>query len=107
MSAYNLNTVAPKPTFSASAAVAGQAITVTSTATKQFSAFNVSTDFVVLDIQNANTFCTFDGTTPSSGAAHILSQGNSYTWSRAAALAAKFVATTTTNCVIYASQFQT
>lgn len=107
MANYNLNNIAPKPTFSASAAVVGQQITVTSTTTKQFSAFNSSTDFVVLDIQTANVYCTFDGTTPSASAGHILGVGSQYTWSKAAASAAKFVATTTTNATIYASEFQT
>lgn len=107
MSAYNLHNILPLPTWSGSSAVASQAITVTSTATKQFAAFNKSTDAVVLDIQVANVWCTFDGTTPATGTAHILSQGQQFTWSKAAASAAKFVATTTTNAIIVASEFQT
>jgi hypothetical protein len=111
---YNLNTSYPKPTFSTagqtngtSAAVVGQRLTITSTATVQFTAFNPRTDMVILDVQAANTYCTFDGSTPSATNGHILPQGMAYTWSQAAAIAAKFVATTTTNSIIFASEFQT
>lgn len=105
---YNLNNIFPKPTWSASAAVAGQQITVTSTATVTFATtFNASTDCVVLDVQTANVYCTFDGQTPSSTKGHILYAGTAYTWSKAAAQQAKFVATTTTNATIWASEFQT
>lgn len=110
---YNINNIYPKPTFSTvgqtngtSAAVVGQRLTITSTATVQFSAFNERTDMIVLDVQAANTYCTFDGTTPSSTNGHILTSGNAYTWSTAAAKAAKFVATSTTNSIIFASEFQ-
>ena len=105
---YNLNNILPRPTHAASAAVAGQALTVTSTAATSFATtFNASTDCVLLDIQVANVWVTFDGTTPATGVALILAQGEKYTWSKAAAQQAKFVATTTTNAIIYASEFQT
>lgn len=111
--AYNTHNIAPYPTRAAivsggaNAQVIGQALTVTSTATSQFSAFNASTEFITFDVQTANVYATFGGETPASGTGHILTQGNSYTWSKAAAAAAKFVATTTTNSVLYASEFQT
>jgi hypothetical protein len=111
--AYNINNLYPKPTFSTvgqtngtSAAVVGQRLTITSTATVQFAAFNERTDMIVLDVQTANTYCTFDGTTPSSTNGHILTAATAYTWSTAAAKAAKFVATSTTNSIIFASEFQ-
>lgn len=105
---YNLNPLYPKPTYSAGALVAGQALAITSTATSQFAtAFNASTDMIVLDVQTGNTYCTFDGTTPSSTNGHILYVGTAYTWSKAAANSAKFVATTTANSRIFASEFQT
>lgn len=111
---YNLNPIYPKPTFSTvgqttgvSAAVAGQRLSITTTATVQFSAFNYATELIVLDVQTANTYCTFDGTTPTSTNGHILTAGNAYTWSKAAAIAAKFVAVSATTSVIYASEFQT
>lgn len=110
---YNLNVLYLKPAIGpatpeggSNGPLAGQALTVTSTATVQFAAFNAITDAVTLDIQGGNTYCTFDGTTPAAGAAHILYNGQAYTWSRATAAAAKFVATTTGNATIFASQFQ-
>ena len=112
--AYNLNNILPKPTYSTagrtdgtSAQVTAQRLTVTNAATSTFSAFNPRTDVVVLDVQAANVYCTFDGTTPSSTNGHILTYGTAYTWSTAAAIAAKFVATSATNSIIYASEFQT
>ena len=108
MANYNVNNIFPRPTWFGSSAVAGQGLTVTSTAAVSFTrTFNNSTDMVVLDVQTANTYATFDGTTPSAGAAHVLYAGNAYTWSRQAAQQAKFVATTTTNATIWASEFQT
>ena len=110
---YNTHNIAPFPTRAAitaggaNAQVVGQALTVTSTATVQFSAFNASTEFITFDVQTANVYCTFGGETPANGTGHILAQGNSYTWSKAAAAAAKFIATTTTNALLYASEFQT
>lgn len=111
---YNINNILPKPTWSTagrtdgtSAQVAGQRLSITSTATSTFAAFNARTDVIVLDVQTGNTYCTFDGTTPTSTNGHILYSGQAYTWSTAAAIAAKFVATTTTNSIIYASEFQT
>ena len=104
------NALYPKPAWAiisgTSSAVPGQQLTVTSTATVQFSGLNEITNCVVLDIQVANVYCTFDGTTPSSSRGHILYATQSYTWSRAAAEQAKFVATTTTNSIIWASEFQ-
>ncbi len=100
----------PVPSWSqitgSSAAVSGQQLVVTSTAAVQFSAFDDTTNLVVLDIQVANTYCTFDGTTPSSSRGHILYATQSYTWSKATASQAKFVATTTADSIIWASEFQ-
>lgn len=108
MGLSNLRNIYPSPTWSANAAAPGQALTATSTAAVQFTvAFAAPTEMVVLDIQLANVWCTFDGTTPASGAAHVLTQGLAYTWNVQTAKQAKFIATTTTNAVIYASQFQT
>ena len=108
MANYNIRNIFQNPTKSGGTAIAAQALTVTSTATKQFAAFNQNTDTVFLDVQTANVWVTFDGTTPASGNGHILTPtlGYALQWSAAAATAAKFVATTTTNAVIYASEFQ-
>lgn len=104
---YNLSPFYPAPTWSASSAVASQAITVTSTATASFTTtFNVATEMVIVDIQEANVWATFDGSTPATRTAHILYSGLAYTWSRKTASQVKFKATTTANAYIVASEFQ-
>lgn len=95
----------PRPTVNGSGtAVSGQARTVTSTAAVQFASFNSATQEVMFDIQGSNVYCTVSGETPASGTGHILYVGQAYTWSKALAAAAKFVATTTTNATIWASE---
>lgn len=100
------NALFPKPAWASNAAVQGQQLTATSTAAVQFSGLNDITTVVVLDIQVANVYCTFDGSTPSSSRGHILYATQSYTWSKAAAEQAKFKAMTTTDSIIFASEFQ-
>jgi len=70
-----------------------------------FGAFNSLTKFIVLDVQVADVRVTYDGSTPSSTNGHILFAGRSYTWSKAAAEAAKFFEDTTTDATIHASEF--
>jgi len=84
--------------------VADQTLTVANSVV-QFSAFNSLTKFVVLDVQVADVRVTYDGSTPSSTNGHILFAGRSYTWSKAAAAAAKFIEDTTTDATIHASEF--
>lgn len=100
------NAIYPKPSWSSNLPVQGQQITVTSGGVVQFAAFDPTTSAVVLDIQVANTYCTFDGSTPSASRGHILYATQSYTWSAAAAAQAKFVGTSGTDCVIFGSEFQ-
>ena len=86
--------------------VADQTLTVDSTAGGvQFSAFNSLTKFVVLDVQVADVRVTYDGSAPTTTNGHILFAGRSYTWSKAAAVAAKFIEDTTTDATIHASEF--
>ena len=47
--------------------------------------------FVVLDIQNANVMCTFDGSDPSATNGHRLYAAQSYTWHVKTADSAKFI----------------
>jgi hypothetical protein len=68
-------------------------------------AFNSLTRYVVIDVQDADSFVSYDGTTPGSTYGHRLYAGRSYTWSKAAAEKAKFVATGSTTSVIQASEF--
>lgn len=107
MSAYGLNNLFPKPSQASSAAVADQRLTVDATAGGvQFSTFNAITQMIVLDVQDADVMCTFDTSAPTSSNGHRLYQGNSYTWSKAAAQAAKFIRQGSTSATIHASEFQ-
>jgi hypothetical protein len=69
-------------------------------------AFNGSTNMVVLDVQDADVMCTFDGSTPTSTNGHRLYSGSHYTWSKAAASAAKFIRQGSSDAAIQASEFQ-
>jgi len=84
--------------------VADQTLTVANSVV-QFSAFNSLTKFVVLDVQVADVRVTYDDSAPTSTNGHILFAGRSYTWSKAAAAAAKFIEDTTTDATIHASEF--
>ena len=68
-------------------------------------AFNSLTRYLVIDVQDADAFVTYDGSTPSSTYGHRLFAGRSYTWSKVAAEKATFVATGTITSVIQASEF--
>lgn len=109
----------PRPAYnqggtgtSGSQVFTGTALTVTSTAAVQISVpqnaggAEYLYDLATLDIQGSNCYVTFDGTTPSSSAAHIMYVGEKADWNRATVKAAKFVATTTTNALVYCSFFQ-
>lgn len=107
MSAYNINPLYPKPsTGSTGNPVAGQRLSVTSGAAVGFStAFDAHTSMVAVDVQVANVYCTFDGTTPSSNNGHLFYAGDKFLWSWATATAAKFIAVSTT-ATLQASEFQ-
>ena len=107
MASFNLNNIFPKPAYYRNSAVADQRLTVDNTVGGvQFSAFNETTNMVVLDVQDADVMCTFDGSAPTSTNGHRLYSGSQYTWSTAAAAAAKFIRQGTTNAAIQASEFQ-
>ena len=107
MSSFNLNNIFPKPARYQSAPVADQRLTVDGTAGGvQFSAFSDTTNMIVLDVQDADVMCTFDGSAPTSTNGHRLYSGSHYTWSTAAAAAAKFIRQGATSAAIQASEFQ-
>jgi|TARA_R100000479_G_scaffold160172_1_gene97501 hypothetical protein len=66
--------------------------------------FNSLTKYIVLDVQDADVFVTYDGTTPNANYGHRLYAGRSYTWSKIAATEAKFVAVGS-NAVIQSSEY--
>jgi len=72
---------------------------------KQFSAFNSLTKYVVLDVQVSDVRVTYDDSAPTSTNGHILFAGRSYTWSKQAATAAKFIEDSTVTATIHASEF--
>tara|TARA_R110002072_G_scaffold220939_1_gene378180 strand:- start:841 stop:1155 length:315 start_codon:yes stop_codon:yes gene_type:complete len=92
----------PKPTPGAT----DQALSVDATAGGvQFSAFNSLTKYVVLDVQGADVRVTYDDSAPTTTNGHILYAGRSYTWSKQAAVAAKFIRDTSVTAGIFASEF--
>lgn len=95
---YGINNLYPKPTIKAGAGGAAllQTLSVTSGAAVQFAAFDPLCSMVFFDIQTGNVFVTFDGSTPSSSNGSLLVAGTNYTWSKAAATVAKFIASSTT-----------
>ena len=107
MSAYGLNNLFPKPSTASGSPVSDQRLTVDATAGGvQFAAFNLITQMIVLDVQDADVMCTFDTSAPTSSNGHRLYQGNSYTWSKDAAARAKFIRQGSTSATIHASEFQ-
>ena len=105
--AYNLNNLFPKPAIYRNSPVADQRLTVDGTAGGvQLSAFADTTNMIVLDVQDADVMCTFDGSAPTSTNGHRLYSGSHYTWSTATASAAKFIRQGSTSAAIQASEFQ-
>ena len=107
-----INPIYLRPSFKMSAgsttAVQGQQLTVTSTATSTFSAFDPVTTAVGVDFSGttgAAVYATFDGQTPSSTKGHQLVAGEKYTWSRRAAELVKFVATSTANVTVWVTEY--
>jgi hypothetical protein len=93
----------PKPT----PGVTDQTLTVDATAGGvQFgTAFNSLTRYIVLDVQGADVRVTYDDSAPTTTNGHILFAGRSYTWSKQAAAAAKFIRDGGTDATIHASEF--
>ncbi len=93
----------PKPT----PGVTDQTLTVNATAGGvQFgTAFNSLTRYIVLDVQGADVRVTYDDSAPTTSNGHILYAGRSYTWSKQAAAAAKFIRDGGTDGTIHASEF--
>lgn len=107
-SSYNINNIYPKPGIFNGTVLSGSALTVDATAGGvQFAAslFSQNDKYVLvdLDIQLADVYVTYDGTTPAAGNGHILKQNTYLVWPRARAQAAKFLRTAATDAKIYAS----
>jgi hypothetical protein len=82
---------APKPNVqSGGLPIAGQRLATSGTAVS-FGSFNATTNLVIVDVQVADMYVTFDGTTPSSTNGAQLYAGNSYSWAVTTAQNAKFL----------------
>lgn len=108
MSFSILRPLYPTPTRAGNALVAGQLLTVTSTAAVSLTTnLNAGTRMCMFDVQGNSVYATVDGQTPSSTKGHTLATGQAYTWSSGMMNAAKFVATSTAaNATIWVSELQ-
>lgn len=68
-------------------------------------AFDSLTKYIAFDVQDADVFMTFDGSAPTTSNGHKLFAGRSYTFSKEAAIKAKFIRSGSTSAKIHASQF--
>lgn len=102
------NTLYLKPAVVNGTPVPDQRLTVDATAggVAFATAFNTATTCVIVDVQTAGVYATFDGSAPTTTNGHYLAQNTSYTWSRATATAAKFIREGAVSAVIHASEFQ-
>lgn len=67
---------------------------------------DITADYVQVvewDVQDANCYCTFDNSAPTTTNGHLLYAGDKGTWSVARYNAAKFIRAGATNAVIHAS----
>jgi hypothetical protein len=81
-----------------------QMLSVTTSSNTTFGAFQDTTRYVSLDVQDNDVYVTYDGENPSGTLGHILYAGNSYTWHKETAKAAIFNSVGGTT-VIAASEF--
>lgn len=108
---YNLNVLYTKPAILNNTLLTDTRLTVDATAggvqlasvlfsqDPQESAFTL----IDLDVQDADVYCTFDGSAPTTSNGHLLKQNTGYTWSRARAAAAKFIRAGAVSAAIQAS----
>ena len=83
----------------------GESLSVSDSVVDFTTTYDRLTRYVVLDVQDGDVYCTFDGSNPSSTNGHKLYAGQSYTWSKDAASFAKFIRAGSVTATIYASQF--
>ena len=84
---------------------ADERLTVSSSVVPFSTVWDITTQYVLLDVQNADVMVTFDGSTPSTTNGHRMYAGTNAIWSRQAAAAAKFIRFGSTDGIIHASQF--
>jgi hypothetical protein len=95
----------PKPTTG----VLDQDLDVAGSVVQFGTAFNSLTRYIVLDVQDADVFVTYDGSDPvkTSGSenGHKLFAGRSYTWAKETASVARFIQSGSVTARIHASEF--
>ena len=84
---------------------ADERLTVSSSVVPFSTVWDITTQYIVLDVQNADVMVTLDGSTPSATNGHRLYAGSNAVWSRQAATAVKFIRFGSTDGVVHASQF--
>lgn len=93
------------PALSPNGTEAAQTLTVDATVGGvQFAAFHADTKQVFWTCETAQCRVTFDDTAPTASAGHVINPGDSGVWSKALAVAAKFIRTGGTSASILASQ---
>lgn len=90
---YGINNLFPKPAvLNTGSPVLMVMLTVAGTAVSfPANAFDINTSLVGMDVQNADVYATYDGSTPSSSNGHHFYQGDKFTLSKAAAQALKMI----------------
>lgn len=84
---------------------ADERLTVSSAVVQFATTFDITTQYIPFDVQNADVMITYDGSTPSATNGHRLYAGTNGVWSRQTAQAAKFIRFGSTDGVVHASQF--
>jgi len=102
----NTSIVSMKPTSGAT----DKRVTVSSTAITlngngSAPTFNAKTKFVYIDFQAQPIAVTFDGSDPTTTNGHFYTAGDDAVWSKAQAVAARFIRQTGTDGTIHASEF--
>lgn len=108
---FNLNNLYTRPAIRNGTLLLDTRLTVDSTAggvqfaSAFFTQDTTGNDFVLvdLDVQDADVYCTFDNSAPTTSNGHLLKQNSGYTWSKARAQAAKFIRAGGTDAKIQAS----
>ncbi|MEY4402685.1 MAG: hypothetical protein RIR91_720 [Verrucomicrobiota bacterium] len=84
---------------------ADERLTVSSAIVQFATTWDITTQYIVIDVQDADVMVTFDGSSPSATNGHRLYAGSNVIWSRQAAAAAKFIRQGGTDAAVHASQF--
>ena len=98
---------APSTALQPNGTQADQALTVDATVGGvQFAAFHADTTHVFWTCETAQCRVTFDGTAPTATNGHVIDPGDSGTWRKELAVAAKWIRTGATSAAIAASQLK-